>query len=112
MIGQDTAAAHFMKMITSKCWAFSREPGSNVRDVLFGSGFVPYDAYAVAACVDGSVITESVECGVRVEIRGELGRGMMALDFTGKMKSHRVFVMKTCKLPKFSSMLMASLQQP
>lgn len=73
---------------------------------------MPYDAYAVAACVDGSVITESIECGVRVEIQGQLGRGMMALDFTGKLKSHRVFVMKTCNLTKFSSMLMASLQQP
>ncbi|KAF4079325.1 hypothetical protein AMELA_G00191590 [Ameiurus melas] len=112
LIAQDTAAAHFMKTITSKCWAFSQEPGSNAKDVLFGSGFVPYDAYAVAACVDGSVITESVECGVRVEIQGELGRGMMALDFLGKLKSHRVFLMKTCNLTKFSSMLMASLQQP
>lgn len=101
-----------MKTITSKCWAFSQEPGRNAKDVLFGSGFVPYDAYAVAACVDGSVITESVECSVRVEIQGELGRGMMALDFLGKLKSHRVFVMKTCNLTKFSSMLMASLQQP
>lgn len=101
-----------MKLITSKCWAFSREPGKNARDVLFGPGFVPYDAYAVAACMDSSVITESVECGVRVEVQGELGRGMMALDFTGKLKSHRVFVMKTCNLTKFSSMLMASVQQP
>ncbi|TVK90629.1 putative uridine nucleosidase 1 [Bagarius yarrelli] len=112
MISQDTAAARFMKMITSKCWAFSREPGLNTRDIVFGTGFVPYDSFAVAACVDGSVITESIECGVRVEIQGELGRGMMALDLTGKLKSHRVFVMKTCNLTKFSSMLMASVQQP
>lgn len=73
---------------------------------------MPYDAFAVAACVDDRVITESIECGVRVEIQGQLGQGMMALDFTGKLKSHRVFVMKTCDLTKFRSMLMASLQQP
>ncbi|XP_027002740.1 inosine-uridine preferring nucleoside hydrolase [Tachysurus fulvidraco] len=112
MVAQDTAAARLMKKITSKCWAFSREPSNNPKDVIFGSGFVPYDSHAVAACVDDSVITESIECGVRVEIQGELGRGMMALDFTGKLKSHRVFVMKTCNLTKFSSMLMDSLQQP
>ncbi|XP_053355164.1 uncharacterized protein si:ch211-201h21.5 [Clarias gariepinus] len=112
LISQDTEAARFMKMITSKCWAFSREPGCDAKYILFGSGFVPYDAYAVAACMDASVITERVECGVRVEIHGELGRGMMALDFTGKIKRRQVFVMKTCNLTKFSSMLMASLQQP
>ncbi|KAI5109354.1 hypothetical protein C0J45_0751 [Silurus meridionalis] len=112
LISQDTAAAHFMKVITSKCWAFSRESERTVKDILFGSGFVPYDSFAVAACVDDSLITESIKCGVRVEIQGELGRGMMALDFTGKMKNHQVFVMKTCNLDKFKSMLMGSLQQP
>ncbi|XP_062852580.1 inosine-uridine preferring nucleoside hydrolase [Trichomycterus rosablanca] len=113
LISQDTAAARFMKKITSRCWAFSREHGVSSKDVHFGSGFVPYDAYAVAACVDDSVITESLECAVRVEIQGELGRGSMALDPMGKLKkNHRVFVMKTCNLDKMGAMLMTSLQQP
>lgn len=113
IINQDHAAAQFMKTITSKCWAFSREFGVNKRDVLFGQGFVPYDAYAVAACIDPSFMLECVECAVRVELQGALGRGMMALDHTGTLKkSHRVSVMKTCDLAKFSQLLKASLQQP
>ncbi|KAK1795751.1 hypothetical protein P4O66_001230 [Electrophorus voltai] len=113
MTNQDTAVSQFMKTITSKCWAYSREPGPNIKDVLFGPGFVSYDAYAVAACLDSSIITESVVCAVRVETQGELGRGLMAMDPVCRLnKSHRVFVMKTCDLSKFSAMLMASLQQP
>lgn len=112
MVNQDTAAARFMKTITSKCPAYSREPGNNPREILFGSGFVSYDTYAMAACVDGSVITESVVCGVCVEIQGELSRGMMILDITGQLKSNRVFLLKTCDLTKFSSLLMTSLKQP
>ncbi|XP_066521204.1 uncharacterized protein si:ch211-201h21.5 [Hoplias malabaricus] len=113
LVSQDTAAARFMKTITSKCWAFSREPGIGMKDAFFGPGFVPYDAYAVAACVDSSVITEKTEYAVRVELHGTLGRGFMALDPANKLKkSHRVFVMKSCDLSKFSSMLIASLQQP
>ncbi|KAG7326414.1 hypothetical protein KOW79_009815 [Hemibagrus wyckioides] len=112
MVNQDTAAARFMKTITSKCPAYSREPGNKPGDILFGSGFVSYDAYAMAACVDGSVITESVEYAVCVEIQGELSRGMMVLDVTGQLKSNRVFLMKSCDLTKFSSLLMNSLKQP
>ncbi|XP_041913665.1 probable uridine nucleosidase 1 isoform X1 [Alosa sapidissima] len=113
IIDQDQAAAHFMKTITSKCWAFSREFGVNKRDVLFGQGFVPYDAYAVAACIDPSVVLESVECAVRVELQGALGRGMMALDPSNMLKkNHRVTIMKTCDLAKFGELLAASLKQP
>lgn len=100
-----------MKKITSKCWAFSRDFGSNKKDFLFGQGFVPYDAYAVAACLDTSVITESIECAVHVEIQGELGRGMMVLDPSNTLnKGHRAFVMRKCDLVKFSAMLKTSLQ--
>ncbi|XP_057194244.1 inosine-uridine preferring nucleoside hydrolase [Triplophysa rosa] len=111
LVNQDTSAARFMKKITSKCWAFSRDFGINKKDFLFGQGFVPYDAYAVAACVDSSVITESVECAVRVEMQGELGRGMMVLDPSNTLnKGHRVFVMRKCDDLKFSAMLKTSLQ--
>uniref|UniRef100_A0A3B4EK92 Inosine/uridine-preferring nucleoside hydrolase domain-containing protein n=2 Tax=Pygocentrus nattereri TaxID=42514 RepID=A0A3B4EK92_PYGNA len=113
LVNQDTAAARFMKVITSNCWAFSREPGIGMKDAFFGPGFVPYDAYAVAACVDSTVVTERIDYAVRVELQGELGRGFMALDPSNKLnKSHRVSVMKSCDLSKFSSMLMASLQLP
>ncbi|XP_062306397.1 inosine-uridine preferring nucleoside hydrolase [Osmerus eperlanus] len=113
LVNQDAPAARFMKKITSSCWAYSKEALKTKRDVFFGSGFVSYDAYAVAACVDGSVVTESVECPVRVELQGALCRGMMALDQTDMLKkSHRVSVMKTCDLDKFRKLLMASLRLP
>lgn len=84
-----------------------------MKDAFFGPGFVPYDTYAVAGCVDSSVVVEKTECAVRVEVHGELGRGLMVLDPANKLKkSHRVFVMKSYDLSKFSSMLMAALQQP
>lgn len=85
----------------------------NKRDVYFGPCFVSYDAYAMAACIDGSVVTEYIECPVRVELQGEIGRGMLALDRINKMqKSHRVCVMSKCDLVKFSQLLMESLRQP
>ncbi|KAK9973309.1 hypothetical protein ABG768_024045 [Culter alburnus] len=112
LVNQDTSAARFMKKITSKCWAYSRDfTIKNRKDVLFGQGFVPYDAFAVAACVDSSVITESLQCAVRVEVQGVLGRGMMVVDPTNTLeKGHLAFVMRTCDLKKFSLMLKASLQ--
>ncbi|XP_029905059.1 inosine-uridine preferring nucleoside hydrolase [Myripristis murdjan] len=113
LIGQDAPAARFMKMLTSKCWAYSKEAMMNKRDVYFGPAFVSYDAYAMAACIDGSVVTEYIECPVRVELQGEIGRGMLALDRINKMqKSHRVCVMSKCDLVKFSQLLMESLRQP
>ncbi|XP_071373681.1 inosine-uridine preferring nucleoside hydrolase [Centroberyx affinis] len=113
LINQDAPAARFMKMITSKCWAYSKTAMMNKRDVYFGPGFVSYDAYAMAACIDGSVVTENIECPVRVELQGEIGRGMMALDRTNQLKKrHRIFVMNKCDVAKFSQLLMESLRQP
>ncbi|XP_035031828.2 inosine-uridine preferring nucleoside hydrolase [Hippoglossus stenolepis] len=113
LINQDAPAARFMKMITSKCWAYSKEGFVNKRDVYFGPCFVSYDAYAMAACIDGSVVTESIQCPVRVELQGSIARGMMALDRTNTLKkSHSVFVMTRCDMAKFGQLLMGSLRQP
>lgn len=113
LINQDAAAASFMKTITSKCWAYSKEKMMNKRDVYFGPGFVSYDAYAMAACIDGSVVTERMECPVRVELQGSISRGMMALDRTNVLKkSHSVFVLTKCDVAKFAQLLMKSLRQP
>uniref|UniRef100_A0AAY4C2W4 Inosine/uridine-preferring nucleoside hydrolase domain-containing protein n=1 Tax=Denticeps clupeoides TaxID=299321 RepID=A0AAY4C2W4_9TELE len=113
MVNQDTAAAKFMKLITSKCWAFSKTFGENNRDVHFGQGFVPYDSFAVAACIDQRTVTDSIQCPVRVELQGSLGRGMLALDPTNMLKkSHSASVMKSCDQTKFCKLLMASLNQP
>ncbi|XP_070817345.1 inosine-uridine preferring nucleoside hydrolase [Chaetodon trifascialis] len=113
LINQDAPAARFMKMITSKCWAYSRTAMMNKRDVHFGSGFVSYDAYAMAACIDSSVVTERIECPVRVELHGSISRGMMALDRTNELKkSHSVSVLTKCDVAKFSQLLMESVRQP
>ena len=113
LINQDAPAARFMKTITSECRAYSKEAMKSMRDVYFGPGFVSYDAYAMAACIDDSVVTERIECPVRVELQGSFSRGMMALDRTNKLKkSHSVFVLTKCDVAKFSRLLMESLRQP
>ncbi|KAK2835944.1 hypothetical protein Q5P01_016428 [Channa striata] len=113
LINQDAPAARFMKMITSKCWAYSKEAMINKRDVYFGSCFVTYDAYAVAACIDKNVVMESIQCPVRVELQGSIARGMLALDRTNELKkSHSVYVLTKCDIAKFSQLLMESLRQP
>lgn len=113
LINQDAPAARFMKTITSNSWAYSKEAMKTKRDMYFGPGFVSYDSYAMAACIDSSVVTESIRCAVRVELQGELCRGMMALDQLNKLKkSHQVFVLSKCDLTKFSQLLMVSLRQP
>ncbi|KAL1023396.1 hypothetical protein UPYG_G00040290 [Umbra pygmaea] len=113
LINQDTPAGRFMKKITSSCWAYSKEAMLSKRDVYFGPGFVSYDAYAVAACIDSSVVTESILSAVHVELQGTLCQGMMAVDQKNMLKKdHLVSVMKTCDLTKFSKLLLASLRQP
>ncbi|KAM4739552.1 inosine-uridine preferring nucleoside hydrolase isoform 1-T4 [Anableps anableps] len=113
LINQDTPAARFMKMVTSKCWAYSKEALKNKRDVYFGPGFVCYDAYAMAACIDGSTVLESIECPVRVELEGSMTRGMLVLDRTKSLKkSHAVSVMSKCDVKKFGQLLMESLRKP
>ncbi|KAM7012798.1 inosine-uridine preferring nucleoside hydrolase [Tautogolabrus adspersus] len=113
LINQDAPAAAFMKMITSKCWAYSQEAMLNKRDVYFGPGFVSYDAYAMSACIDSSLVIEKIECPVRVELQGSICRGMMVLDRTDQLKkSHSVFVLTKCDVAKFSQLLMNSLRQP
>ncbi|CAL8393843.1 unnamed protein product [Boreogadus saida] len=113
MLNQDSAAARFMKLLTSKCWAYSPAAMKTKRDVHFGPGFVSYDSYAMAACIDGTVVTKSTECGVHVELQGSVCRGMMALDPTDMLqKPHRVVIMTECDLEKFSRLLAKSLRQP
>ncbi|CAN9500274.1 unnamed protein product [Ophioblennius macclurei] len=113
LINQDAPAARFMKTIVSQCSAYSKTSLKNKRDVYFGPLFVSYDAYAMAAFLNGSMVTESVRCPVRVELQGAIGRGMMALDRTNQIKkSHSVSVLAKCDVDKFSQMLMASLRQP
>ncbi|XP_068175265.1 inosine-uridine preferring nucleoside hydrolase [Antennarius striatus] len=112
-INQDAPAARLMKTITSKCWAYRKESMKNKRDVYFGPCFVSYDAYAIAACIDDSVVMERIECPVRVELQGSICRGMMVLDRTNELKkTHSVFVLTKCDVAKFGHLLMESLRLP
>ncbi|CAL8255696.1 unnamed protein product [Merluccius merluccius] len=113
MLNQDSPAARFMKLLTSRCSAYSQTALKTKRDVHFGPGFVSYDAYAMAACLDDTVVTKSIECGVHVELQGSVCRGMMALDPTDQLKKpHRVSIMTECDLEKFRMLLSRSLRQP
>lgn len=111
-MNQDTPAARFMKTVTSRCWAYSRTAMASKRDVHFGPGFVSYDAYAMAACIDSSVVTESFRCPVRVELRGSMARGMLVLDRSDSLqKGHSVCVLTKCDAAKFRQLLLESLRQ-
>ncbi|XP_061540845.1 uncharacterized protein si:ch211-201h21.5 [Phycodurus eques] len=111
LTSQDTVASRFMKTITSRCWAYSREALSKKRDVHFGPGFVSFDSYAVAACVDAGVVAESVRCPVRVELQGAMCRGMMALDRVGSLnKQHSVTVFTKCHKDRLARLLVESLR--
>ncbi|KAM4700966.1 pyrimidine-specific ribonucleoside hydrolase RihA-like isoform 1-T2 [Discoglossus pictus] len=98
LVNQDTVKAKFMKTITAKFW-----PQKKL--------FVSYDSYAMAAAIDGSVITQYLECGVSVEIQGTFTRGMLVLDTNNKLKKkHKVFMMKKCNLEKFKERIWSSLK--
>ncbi|KAM9797627.1 inosine-uridine preferring nucleoside hydrolase isoform X1 [Syngnathus typhle] len=113
LTSQDTAASRFMKTITSRCWAFSPEIRSKQRGGYFEPGFVSYDSYAVAACVDADVVAECVRCPVRVELQGTVCRGMMVLDRVGKLnKQHSVTVFTKCHKDKLAQMLLMSVGHP
>ncbi|CAH2223357.1 inosine-uridine preferring nucleoside hydrolase-like [Pelobates cultripes] len=95
-VNQDTAKAKFMKTITAR-WPQK-------------DSFVSYDSYAVAAAIDESIITESLECAVSVELQGHYTRGMMVLDSDEKLKkNHKVTLMKKANLEKFKQRLWSAL---
>ncbi|XP_077464295.1 inosine-uridine preferring nucleoside hydrolase [Stigmatopora argus] len=112
LTNQDTAASRFMKAITSRCWAYSRQVLRRKRDVYFGPGFVSFDSYAVAACLEPGVVAESVKCPVRVELRGAMCRGMLVLDRVGILdKKHSITVFTKCHKDQMERMLIGSLAE-
>ncbi|XP_056271346.1 inosine-uridine preferring nucleoside hydrolase isoform X2 [Pseudoliparis swirei] len=113
LVSQNAPAAVFMRTVTSRCRAYSQEASRSQRDVHFGPGFVSYDAYAMAACIDGGVVTGSIECPVRVELQGAMTRGMVALDRSGELKkSHSVVVLTGCDAEKLRRLLVDAVRQP
>lgn len=83
----------------------------HAKEFIAGSGFVSCDAYAAAAAVDDSVLTECDRYPVSVELTGSHTRGMMVMDTVGFLKKdHKVFIMKKVDLKKFEAMMMAALK--
>ncbi|KAM8905458.1 inosine-uridine preferring nucleoside hydrolase-like [Spinachia spinachia] len=110
LLAQNTEKARFMKNIS----AFSMKKAQSAdyqKEVTEGKGFNSCDTYAVAAAIDGALITESEEVAVSVELEGTYTRGMMVLDYMGLLeKKHKAVVMKKVDLDKFRQMCMNSLK--
>uniref|UniRef100_A0A4W3JY23 Inosine-uridine preferring nucleoside hydrolase-like n=1 Tax=Callorhinchus milii TaxID=7868 RepID=A0A4W3JY23_CALMI len=109
-VNQDSAKAQFMKRITAHSETFAKSE-RGLREQYQTPGFVPCDSYAVAAMIDESVVTEWEECGVSVELRGSLTRGMMVLDTLDLLKKEsRAFLMKKCNIEKFQQLMVSILK--
>ncbi|XP_053311155.1 inosine-uridine preferring nucleoside hydrolase-like [Spea bombifrons] len=94
-VNQDTVKAKFMKTITA---SYSQKE------------FVSYDSFAMAAAIDESIITDSMECPVSVELHGSHARGMMVLDTIGKWKKqHKATLIKKANMEKFKQRLWTAL---
>ncbi|XP_043928101.1 inosine-uridine preferring nucleoside hydrolase-like [Protopterus annectens] len=110
LVNQDTAKAKFMKKISAHSLKFSQSE-QGIKELVSGSGFVPCDSFAMAAAVDNSIVKEYIECGVSVELSGKLCRGMMIMDYLDLLqKKHKAFVMKTCDIEKFKTLLRTALK--
>lgn len=98
-VNQDSEKARFMKKITA-----------NYKSRISGF-FVSYDAYAMAAAIDESVVKEYIECAVSVEIGGKYARGLLVLDPLNMLaKQHKIFIMKECHIEKFKNLLWLALK--
>ncbi|XP_037326064.2 inosine-uridine preferring nucleoside hydrolase-like [Pungitius pungitius] len=109
-LGQNTEKAAFMKKITYLSMK-KAQSADYQKEVTEGKGFNPCDTYAMAAAIDGALITESEEVAVSVELEGTYTRGMMVLDYMDLLKKkHKAVVMKKVDLEKFKQMFMNSLK--
>lgn len=109
-LAQDTEKARFMESIslhTRKMVQTERYQ----REMVAGPGFIPCDAYAIAAAINDTLVTESEKVAVTVELEGTHTRGMMVLDYMDLLKKkHKVSILKKIDLVKFQHMLMDALK--
>ncbi|XP_068446779.1 inosine-uridine preferring nucleoside hydrolase-like [Clinocottus analis] len=109
-LAQDTEKARFME----KIYSYTRKMVQTERyqkELVSGPGFNSCDTYAVAAAIDDTLLTESDEVAVTVELEGAHARGMMVLDYMDMLKKkHKVFVMKTIDQEKFKQLMMNALK--
>lgn len=109
-LAQDTDKARFMERIFRYSIDASKSE-RHAKEFIAGSGFVSCDAYAAAAAVDDSFLTEYDHYPVSVEVTGSHTRGMMVVDTVGFLKKgHKVFIMKKVDIKKFEEMMMDALK--
>ncbi|KAG6925473.1 inosine-uridine preferring nucleoside hydrolase-like [Chelydra serpentina] len=110
-VNQDTKKAKFMAKIFAHSIKFTESECKSTDNILWTSGFMSCDSYAMAAALDESFITKAIEVAVSVELNGSLTRGMMVMDITGLLKKkNKVFVIDKCDLEKFKGLLIAALK--
>ncbi|XP_054642571.1 inosine-uridine preferring nucleoside hydrolase-like [Dunckerocampus dactyliophorus] len=104
-----TEKSAFMKTISSLSMK-KAQSAEYEKEITAGKGFNSCDSYAVAAAIDDTLITESEEVAVTVELEGACTRGMMVLDYMDMLKKkHKAIIMKKVDLEKFKQMLVKSL---
>ncbi|CAN9498237.1 unnamed protein product [Ophioblennius macclurei] len=107
----DTKKAAFMKKISSLSMKRAQSKDCKEKESTEGSGFNSCDTYAIAAAIDDSIILDSEEVAVTVELEGTHTRGMMVLDHMGHLKKkNKVFIMKKVDKKKLEELLINSLK--
>ncbi|XP_061745760.1 inosine-uridine preferring nucleoside hydrolase-like [Nerophis ophidion] len=108
-LAAQTPKAAFMRSISSLSMEKAKSADYQ-KEITTGKGFNACDAYALAAAIDDTYITDSEEVAVTVELQGAYTRGMMVLDYMEHLKKkHKVVIMKTVDLEKFKQMLVRAL---
>ncbi|EMP32475.1 Putative uridine nucleosidase 2 [Chelonia mydas] len=111
LVNQDTKKAKFMEKISAHSIKFTDSKHENTGNMLWTSGFVSCDSYAMAAAIDESFVTKAIEVAVSVELNGSLTRGMMVMDMISLLKKkNKAFVINKCDLEKFKGLLIAALK--
>ncbi|XP_019959463.1 inosine-uridine preferring nucleoside hydrolase-like [Paralichthys olivaceus] len=109
-LAQDTDKARFMERISCHTRKMVQTERYQ-KELVSGPGFNSCDTYAVAAAISDTLLTESEQVAVTVELGGTYTRGMMVLDYMELLKkTHKAFIMKTVDLEKFKQMLMDALK--
>ncbi|KAE8278307.1 hypothetical protein D5F01_LYC23206 [Larimichthys crocea] len=109
-LAQDTDKARFMDKISRHTRKMVQTERYQ-KELVAGPGFNSCDTYALAAAIDHTLVTESEEVAVTVELEGTYTRGMMVLDYMDLLKkTHKATILKKVDLERFKQMLMDALK--
>ncbi|XP_073767880.1 uncharacterized protein isoform X2 [Danio rerio] len=109
-LAQDTDKARFMKQIFQHSMKNSYSERIE-KELVAGQGFISCDSYAIAAAIDDTIILESLERAVTVELAGNCCRGMMVVDHLDLLqKTHKAHILKKVDLERFKELLMNALK--